>query len=168
MFIQPQKPVSLMPTKATMVAGRETMDWAKMTGRTPDMLTLMGRNVLWPPYIFRPTMRLAYCTGMRRSELVMNTMTTTRTATPTRSSSAIYHLRVPVVRPVMRAPTWLGMREMMPANRIMEMPLPMPNWSICSPSHMTRQAPPVKVMTMTRPYRKPVSVRMPELFFSII
>ena len=57
-----------------MVAGREAMDCAKMMGITPDMFTLMGMWVLWPPYIFRPTTRLAYCTGMRRSALVMNTM----------------------------------------------------------------------------------------------
>ncbi len=33
-----------------------------------------------------------------------------------------------------------GIREMMPANRIMEMPLPMPCSVICSPSHMTKEA----------------------------
>ena len=37
-----------------------------MTGMTPAWLTLSGRYVEVPPYILRPTMRLAYCTGMRR------------------------------------------------------------------------------------------------------
>ena len=46
--------------KARIVAGREAMDCAKMMGITPDMFTLMGRNVLWPPYIFRPRICLAY------------------------------------------------------------------------------------------------------------
>ena len=32
-------------TKAAMVAGSEAMVLAKMTGRTPDMFTLMGRCV---------------------------------------------------------------------------------------------------------------------------
>ena len=46
-----------------------------MIGITPDMLTLMGIWVDWPPYIFRPTTRFAYCTGMRRSASFMKTMT---------------------------------------------------------------------------------------------
>ena len=36
------------------------------TGMTPAWFTLIGMYVDVPPYIFRPTMRLAYCTGMRR------------------------------------------------------------------------------------------------------
>ena len=48
-------PSAGMPTKLQMVMGREAMLWAKMTGRTPAMLTFMGRLLLWPPYIFRPT-----------------------------------------------------------------------------------------------------------------
>ena len=98
----------------------------------------------------------------------MNTMTTSSSATPTSSRMARYHFRVPLARPVIRAPTCMGTREMMPANRIMEMPLPMPSLSICSPSHITRQAPPVKVITMTRPGRKPVSVSRLLLLRSII
>ena len=37
-----------------------------MTGMTPAMFTLIGMYVLVPPYILRPIMRLAYCTGTRR------------------------------------------------------------------------------------------------------
>ena len=48
---------------------------AKMTGMTPLIVTLIGRNVLWPPYTFLPTTFFAYCTGMRRSESFMKTMT---------------------------------------------------------------------------------------------
>ena len=58
------------------------MDWAKMMGMTPDMFTFMGMWVDWPPYIFRPTTRLAYCTGRRRSALEMNTIKTTRASIP--------------------------------------------------------------------------------------
>ena len=38
-----------------------------MTGITPPEFTFSGRCVDWPPIILRPTMRLAYCTGIRRS-----------------------------------------------------------------------------------------------------
>ena len=65
-----------------MVAGSMAMDWAKMMGMTPPMFTFMGMWVDWPPYIFRPTTRLAYCTGMRRSELEMKTISTTRASRP--------------------------------------------------------------------------------------
>ena len=54
-------------------------DAAKMTGMTPAMLTLSGMKVLVPPIMRRPTMRLAYCTGMRRSPVVIQ-MTPTITA----------------------------------------------------------------------------------------
>ena len=47
--------------------------------------------------------------------------------------------------------TMLGPRDRMPANRMMEMPLPMPNSVICSPSHMTKAEPAVKLSTMTIP-----------------
>ena len=72
-IMPPPKPslFSVMPIKPQMVAGREAMDWAKMMGITPDMLTFMGMWVDWPPYIFRPTTRLAYWTGMRRSALLI-------------------------------------------------------------------------------------------------
>ena len=49
-----------------MVAGMDAMVWAKMMGMTPDIFTLMGMVVDWPPYIFRPTTRLAYWTGIFR------------------------------------------------------------------------------------------------------
>ena len=53
--------------------------------------------------------------------------------------------------------TMPGMPEMMLANRIMEMPLPIPNSVICSPSHITRAEPAVKARMITTAGRKPVS-----------
>ena len=44
---------------------------------TPAVLTLSGRCVVCPPYIFRPTTRLAYWTGMRRCPRSKKTMTAT-------------------------------------------------------------------------------------------
>ena len=48
-----------------------------MTGITPPALTFSGRCVDWPPIIRRPTTRLAYCTGMRRSPRSTSTMKAT-------------------------------------------------------------------------------------------
>ena len=49
-----------------IVAGNARIDEAKITGMTPPVLTLSGMCVLDPPYIRRPTTRLAYCTVTRR------------------------------------------------------------------------------------------------------
>ena len=63
-----------------------------MMGITPDMFTFIGMCVDWPPYIFRPTTRLAYCTGRRRSALEMNTIKTTRASMPAMSSAGtLFH-----------------------------------------------------------------------------
>ena len=49
-----------------IVCGNARIDDAKMTGMTPPVLTFSGMCVLEPPYIRRPTTRLAYCTVTRR------------------------------------------------------------------------------------------------------
>ena len=73
-------PKKLMPANSS---GADRMELAKMTGMTPPELTLSGRCVDWPPIILRPTMRLAYCTGMRRSERSTKTMKATTAIMPT-------------------------------------------------------------------------------------
>ena len=65
-----------------------------MMGMTPPIFTLMGMWVDWPPYIFRPTTRLAYWTGRRRSELEMNTIRTTRASMPTTMTAIIQGARM--------------------------------------------------------------------------
>ena len=47
-------------------------------------------------------------------------------------------------------PTMLGPRATIPANRMMEMPLPMPNSVICSPSHIRKAEPATKAAIMTK------------------
>ncbi len=58
------------------VGGMSMNDDAKMIGMTPAMFTLSGMNVLAPPIMRRPTTRLAYCTGTRRSPVVIHTTPT--------------------------------------------------------------------------------------------
>ena len=48
-------------------------DCAKMIGITPAVFTRSGMCVFWPPYIFRPTTRFAYCTGIFRCACVIAT-----------------------------------------------------------------------------------------------
>ena len=64
-------------------------------------------------------------------------------------SSAAHHASVPPAMLEMLEMTEVGKRLTMLAKRMMEMPLPMPNSVICSPSHMMSAEPEVKVMMMT-------------------
>ena len=52
-------------------------------------------------------------------------------------------------------PTMLGTRERMPANRMMEMPLPTPNSVTCSPIHITKEEPAIRVTMITRAGQMP-------------
>ena len=61
-------------TSAAIVAGNARIDEAKMTGMTPPVFTFSGMCVLEPPYIRRPTTRLAYCTVTRRWPRSTNTI----------------------------------------------------------------------------------------------
>ena len=135
------------------VAGNMMIDDAKMGGMTPDVLILSGRCVVCPPYIFLPTIRFAYCTGMRRCPVSMNTMTPT---TATMKTARKITARIPISpvdtsRKVLITPS--GPRQTMPAKMMSEMPLPIPRSVICSPSHMMKAVPAVSVMTVMR--RKP-------------
>ena len=57
---------------------------------------------------------------------------------------------VPATRPLYMPVIMLGTREIMPANRIMEIPLPTPNSLHCSPSHIRKLEPATQETIMTR------------------
>ena len=114
--------------------------------------------MLAPPYMRRPTMRLAYCTGIFR--WAVSTQTTRPVTT-----------RMKAKRP--RAPTMLRCwswkmsttkffaagknRSTMPVKIMSEMPLPMPSSVICSPSHMMKSVPVVSVRTVVKMKERPGS-----------
>ena len=125
------------------------------------MFTFMGRVEDWPPYIFRPTWRLAYCTGIRRSAPLTQVISTISSRMPTMTSRTIHHFREPARIPPTIWDTMVGTRDRMPANRMMEMPLPIPNSVICSPIHITKEEPAMKDTMMTRAAHTDVLVRMP-------
>jgi len=135
------------------VAGNMMIDDAKMGGMTPDVLILRGRCVVCPPYIFRPTILLAYCTGIRRCPVSMKTMAPT-TAIMNRARKITARMPISPVdmsRKVLKTPS--GPRQTIPAKMISEIPFPIPRSVICSPSHMMKAVPAVSVMTVMR--RKP-------------
>ncbi len=100
------------------------------------MFTFTGMKVDWPPYILRPTTRLAYCTGIRRSALVIMmiaTISTRKSAiikTTETMLEKLYSFRR-IYRP--NPTTAEGPRETMPEKRMSEMPFPIPFSSIRSP-----------------------------------
>ena len=128
-------------------------DEAKMTGMTPAMLTLSGMKVLVPPIMRRPTMRLAYCTGMRRSPVVIQ-MTPTITA---RAMITNATCETSDIEPSKNLAIPPGRREMMLMKMRIDMPLPMPRAVISSPIHMTTVAPAVRVKRMSANF---VTVRL--------
>ena len=62
--------------------------------------------------------------------------------------------------------SWLGNLDTMLMNRITEMPFPIPNSVICSPSHISRQEPAQKEATITIAGQIPVAsaVSVPFVF----
>ncbi len=111
---------------------------------TPAWLTFSGRYVDVPPYMRRPTMRLAYCTGMRRWPCSTNTTPTMMASAATQTAAKMTPPRLS--RMLLPSP---GMRAAMPTKISSDMPLPMPRSVISSPIHITSAAPPVITITMT-------------------
>ncbi len=119
-----------------------------MTGITPPEFTRSGRWVDCPPMILRPTTRLAYCTGMRRSLRSTNTMNATTAIISTTSISMAGTVNAPQAWDCTfsaRSATPLGRPTTMPAKISSDMPLPTPRSVICSPSHMMKTLPVVRV-----------------------
>ena len=142
--------------------GKARIEEAKITGITPPALTLSGMWVDWPPITRRPTTRLAYCTGMRRSPRSTRTMNATTAIIITISEISVSALHSRVTKTFCRYSAMaFGRPTTMPAKMISDMPLPMPRSVICSPSHMMKAVPVVsdRIVSMTKP--KPGLMTMP-------
>ena len=107
-----------------------------MTGITPPEFTRSGRCVDCPPMTLRPTTRLAYCTGMRRSLRSTKTMkaTTARHDCEQQTHRGNSESAPSVVELFHRSNTARGRPTTMPAKISSDMPLPMPRSVICSPA----------------------------------
>ncbi len=96
-----------------------------------------------PPYILRPTTRLAKVTGMRRWPWSTKTIRTNRARDTNRMTENL--IRPPSWRTVFRPD---GMPATTLAKIRMDIPWPMPRWVISSASHITKAVPAVRVITM--------------------
>ena len=138
-------------SKFAIVAGNSNKLDAKMGGITPAVFTRSGKCVDWPPYIFRPTWRLAYWMGMRRWARSMKTTPMSTATIKITRARAMNRLMSPSLmswKDFTRAP---GMPTTIPEKIIREIPLPIPFSVICSPSHMMSTVPAVRVsMVMMR------------------
>ena len=118
-----------------------------------------------PPNIRRPTIRLAYCTGIRRCDNSTkmtpaitsrpNAITSRKTIQPWEPGRATFKLHSALGKV---AAIWVKIRT--------DMPLPTPRSVMSSPSHMITPVPAVIVRIMTtgkmlcrRPVRHPVKSR---------
>src|SRR2546429_8179015 len=105
---------------------------------TPAWLTFNGMYVDVPPYIFRPTMRLAYWTGTRRWACSMKT-----TAVMTIMPSAMMKKNGPQPLLCLTLQPSEGSRAAIEVKMRTDMPLPTPRSVIISPSHMMTAVPAV-------------------------
>ena len=114
-----------------------------MTGMTPAWLTFSGMYVDEPPNILRPTIRRAYCTGIRRwpcSMKITAAMMTRPIASTTTKMSQPCEFLIDH-----RA---AGNDETIEVKIRIDMPLPIPRSVISSPNHMIIAVPAVITMTI--------------------
>src|SRR5690606_25231018 len=134
---------SWLPDSWVSSCGRYSSDDPKITGMTPAWFTFNGKYVEVPPYIRRPIIRLAYCTGIRRWACSMNT-TVAKTATANAHTT-----------PNTSGPCWLkmltpsaGTRDAIEVKISSDMPLPIRRSVISSPMQLSSAAPAVVVTTV--------------------
>ena len=119
-----------------------------MTGMTPAWLTLIGMYVVVPPNIRRPTIRLAYCTGIRRWACSTK-MTPAITTRPRAITSRKTTQPLEPGRATRRLHSADGKVAAIWVKIITDMPLPTPRSVISSPSHMMTLVPAVIVRIIT-------------------
>ena len=140
------------------MVGSSSSDEAKIGGMTPEVLSLSGRCEDWPSNIRLPTWRLGYWISSRRCARSMNTMKA-MTATAITSTMRMSPVESAPWRPSSSVPAIAdGNCATMPDMMISEVPLPMPRWVICSPSHIRNMVPPVSVITVEMRKNRPGSV----------
>ena len=156
-IVPPKPDVGTLPplNNLTIVEGNAIIDDAKMIGITPPAATFIGMLVLCPPYIFLPTTRFAYCTGILLSASVKNT-TSAIAAIAIRSITAAITVPIALNEPpsityvLTTELTAVGILDTIPAKIIIEIPLPKPFSVISSPSHTINAVPAVNVNTITK------------------
>ncbi len=126
---------------------------------TPEVLSFNGMCWVSPPVIrVAETWRFGYwistlrCARSTKTMPAITTNAITRKPTMTKAGSA------PVLPSSRVWANAAGMPATMPAKMIREMPLPMPRWVICSPSHIRNIVPPTRVTVVTPRKNRPGSI----------
>ena len=126
---------------------------AKIIGRTPDALTLMGMCVFWPPNCFLPLICFAYDTGILRSAPSMKVMNPKMNTTITRKMSR-YHgcISQPSSPRAIMDTEFTSARpavERIPTKISIDIPLPTPRSVTLSPSHIVNTAPAISTQAIS-------------------
>ena len=141
------------PASSAMVGGRIVMEAAKMTGITPAMFTRIGMYVVPPDVMRRPTCRLAYWIGMRRTPSFTKTM-------PSTMATAMMPMITAVTGGSPSQPrSAAGRADTIEQKMSSEMPLPTPFCVMSSPIHITSVVPAVSEMTMRKVRDQPTPGR---------
>ena len=136
--------------KFLSMLGKNMSDDAKMMGMTPAMITRSGNTVFWPAYIFVPTTFFGVWMGMRRVAWVKSTINAVMRKTIASTMSSRNRFLVPAITCWISLNTAVGILSTMPMKMMNEMPLPIPLLVICSPSHMIKTVPVVRLTAVTK------------------
>ena len=142
------------PLNVATVPGTMISDCAKMIGITPALLMRSGMKVFCPSRMRpRPITLRGIWTGIRRAATVMATVPATTSTMMNSTMSSTAKLSVPVFNASNVFTVSGRIRSMIEKKMSRLMPFPMPRSVICSPSHMTKTPPVVRVSTVV--IRKP-------------
>ncbi len=135
-------------TRFAMVAGNMIIELAKIGGITPLILIFSGRWLRLPAHAAHPDHAL----GIMDRHPALTTLHKDDRPDDrhhdAKISSMITGDMAPVLIRRMLLTIAAGMLATIPAKMIREMPLPIPRSVICSPSHMMKAVPAVRVMTV--------------------
>ena len=117
-----------------------------MTGMTPEVFTLSGMFVVWPPTIFLPCTFFAYCTGILRTpsfKMITSTTISTIIAMIMIAATTPLAMDLPITNCSKSCAISWGIRERMLIVSTMEIPFPTPLSVIRSPIHIRKALPAV-------------------------
>ena len=129
------------------VWGNCRTEMAKMMGMTPADAIRIGRCVVCPPTIRRPTIRLAYWIGTLRTACVTKMTSTMLARIMVMSKSANSTEDSPTLASAIVCLSWLGSRATMPPKIRSETPFPIPYSVMIDPIQVSTMVPATKVVT---------------------
>ena len=129
-----------------------------MAGITPAVFSFSGRWVLSPANILLPICLFGYCTINLLCALSIKTIKITIATIITNKRIRVIVEIVPCLPKVRVFISALGISATIPENIIRDIPFPIPRLVICSPSHIKKTVPPVRVIVVEILKNNPGSV----------